>query len=120
MSIKDKHYCPIGRFHLHTYNYERTECIWCGPNNLAWRPGVWKNIGEDISAWSVEMNTNTKLSEWIDIKDTIGCTYRQLDYWIRTGAVKLSFDSDGSGYSRKFTESEIYAIKAVVSLHIIA
>lgn len=53
-------YCPIGSLNLHTMNYERTECIWCGPNGLAWKPGVWKPI-EDGQAWSVEEVTDEPL-----------------------------------------------------------
>lgn len=47
-------YCPIGSLHLHTMNYEKTECIWCGPNALAWKPGHWVDIGNGYNAWSVE------------------------------------------------------------------
>lgn len=46
--------CPIGPFHLHTQNYERTECIWCGPNSLAWKDGQWVILEDGSSAWSVE------------------------------------------------------------------
>ena len=45
--------CPIGSLNLHTYNYERTECIWCGPNQLAWKPGRWVSTGDGYNAWSV-------------------------------------------------------------------
>ena len=51
-------WCPIGPLHLHTMNYENTECIWCGPNALAWKPGKWIKIGDDIVAWSVEEGTD--------------------------------------------------------------
>ncbi len=44
--------CPIGPLQAHTYNYERTECIWCGPNHLAWKPGVWVRTAEGFKAWS--------------------------------------------------------------------
>lgn len=47
-------HCPIGSLSLHTMNYEDTECIWCGPNALAWKPGRWVDIGNGYSAWSVE------------------------------------------------------------------
>ena len=47
-------YCPIGGLNLHTYNYERTECIWCGPNRLCLQPGRWVDTGDGYSAWSVE------------------------------------------------------------------
>lgn len=49
-------YCPIGSLHLHTMNAERTECIWCGPGQLAWKPGRWVPIPEAEGggqAWTV-------------------------------------------------------------------
>ena len=46
--------CPIGPLNLHTMNYERDECIWCGPNGLAWKDGKWVDIGNGSNAWSVE------------------------------------------------------------------
>jgi hypothetical protein len=49
--------CPIGPLHLHTYNHERSECIWCGPHNLAWKPGVWVDNGDGTSSWSVVLPT---------------------------------------------------------------
>lgn len=50
-------WCPIGSLSLHTYNYEETECIWCGDGRLAWMPGRWVQLvdseGRDIgSAWT--------------------------------------------------------------------
>lgn len=45
--------CPIGPLNAHTYNHERNECIWCGPNGLGWRPGKWVDQGDGFSAWSV-------------------------------------------------------------------
>lgn len=49
-------WCPIGSLSLHTSNYENTECIWCGPNALAWKPGKWVDIGGGFNAWSVELS----------------------------------------------------------------
>lgn len=46
--------CPIGSLGLHTWNHERTECIWCGPGKLAWQPGRWVDNGDGTSAWSAE------------------------------------------------------------------
>lgn len=46
--------CPIGPLGAHTYNYERTECIWCGPSRLCSKPGRWVDIGDGLSAWSTE------------------------------------------------------------------
>lgn len=47
-------YCWLGPLNLHTWNFERTECIWCGPNKLASQSGHWVDIGDGFSAWSVE------------------------------------------------------------------
>jgi hypothetical protein len=47
-------YCPIGSLNLHTMNFEKDQCIWCGPDALAWKPGRWVDTGDGFSAWSVE------------------------------------------------------------------
>lgn len=49
--------CPIGPLQLHTMNFENTECIWCGPNRLAGKPGKWVETAPGTSAWSVEVET---------------------------------------------------------------
>jgi hypothetical protein len=46
--------CPIGPLRLHTLNYERDECIWCGPRRLAWQPGKWVDLDDGLNAWSAE------------------------------------------------------------------
>lgn len=38
--------CPIGSLGAHSYNAEDDECIWCGPNLLAWGPGHWVQFAE--------------------------------------------------------------------------
>lgn len=53
-TLPETQWCPIGSMNLHTYNYERNECIWCGPNALGTKPGRWVEIGDGLSAWSVE------------------------------------------------------------------
>lgn len=50
-TLPDSDTCPLGPLQLHTYNYERDECIWCGPNSLAVKPGRWMKI-ENGRAWS--------------------------------------------------------------------
>lgn len=47
--------CPIGPLHLHTWNHERTECIWCGPGHLAWKSGQWIDNGDGTDAWSADI-----------------------------------------------------------------
>lgn len=49
--------CFLGPLGLHTYNAERTECIWCGPNSLAWKPGKWVQVTDEAGtylAWSAD------------------------------------------------------------------
>jgi hypothetical protein len=53
-TLPTSQWCPIGSLNLHTYNHERTECIWCGPNCLSTKPGRWVSQGDGTSAWSVE------------------------------------------------------------------
>ena len=47
--------CHIGLLGLHTFNFERTECIWCGPNRLAWMEGQWVRNGDGTSSWSANL-----------------------------------------------------------------
>lgn len=52
--------CFIGSLGLHTYNAERTECIWCGPNALAWKPGKWVHVEDETgkyTAWSADIES---------------------------------------------------------------
>lgn len=57
-ALPDGDRCPIGPLGAHTYNWERNECIWCGPNALAWKDGVWRPEQDTdpalgYSAWHV-------------------------------------------------------------------
>lgn len=55
---KKSQWCPIGSLNLHTMNAERDECIWCGPNGLAWKPGQWVTITDGSAtyrAWTTNM-----------------------------------------------------------------
>lgn len=51
-TLPESQRCPIGSLGLHTYNAEHTECIWCGPNRLAWQPGRWVDMEDGFSAWT--------------------------------------------------------------------
>jgi len=44
-------------------------------------------------------------------------TYRQLDYWIRTGAVTLGDRERGSGRHRVFTPAEVAALVDLVDAY---
>lgn len=45
-------------------------------------------------------------------------TYRQLDYWIRTGRVQVADSGEGSGTRRRFTPREVEALKRYVNLEL--
>lgn len=45
-----------------------------------------------------------------------GCTYRQLDYWIRTGLIFPAVQADGSGTRRQFSYDEVRIAVAVTLL----
>jgi len=50
--------CYIGSYGAHTLNAERDECIWCGPNLLAKKPGKWVSISDDPSSTAWQVNKN--------------------------------------------------------------
>lgn len=39
-------------------------------------------------------------------------SYRQLDYWLRTGKITIRHDSNSQGNPRRFTQREVDAIRA--------
>ena len=41
----------------------------------------------------------------------IGMTYRILDYWLRKGYIAIENDAHGSGSQRRFTASELSALR---------
>ena len=45
------------------------------------------------------------------------CTYRQIDYWIRTGKVWLANDASSSGTYRRVTDAEAAGIAAVAEAY---
>ena len=45
------------------------------------------------------------------------CTYRQIDYWIRTGKVWLTNDASNSGTYRRVTDAEAAGIAAVAEAY---
>ena len=50
-------HCFIGPLGLYIFNAERTECIWCGPNALTFKPGRWMPVEDEFgsySAWSAD------------------------------------------------------------------
>jgi hypothetical protein len=54
----------------------------------------------------------------VDLVAEVGCSYRQLDYWIRTGKVELSSESSpGSGRARVVSEVEAVGVRAVADAY---
>lgn len=45
----------------------------------------------------------------------LGVSYRQLDYWCRTGVIALANPGTGSGSRREVTPLEVEAIKALIA-----
>ena len=43
------------------------------------------------------------------------CTYRQIDYWLRSGYVVLAGPGNGSGTFRVLTDAEVEGVKAVAA-----
>jgi DNA-binding transcriptional MerR regulator len=52
-----------------------------------------------------------------DVTRIIGISYRQLDYWARTGLVRPSIrDAQGSGTQRLYSFQDLVALKVIKSL----
>lgn len=46
-----------------------------------------------------------------------GITYRQMDYWVRTGLITPSFgEAQGSGTSRRWSPEDVVALRVVAEL----
>lgn len=45
-----------------------------------------------------------------------GCSYRQLDYWVRIGLIEPTQAPRGSGYARLFDEQAVARARAIVAL----
>lgn len=43
--------------------------------------------------------------------DRVGVSYRQLDYWLRNGAIGAAVGASGSGSRREFAEEQIPALQ---------
>jgi DNA-binding transcriptional MerR regulator len=59
---------------------------------------------------------DTKTYSTAEAVELVGCTYRQLDYWVRTGAVVPGFAVKGTGRPRRWTVDEIRRLKEVVAI----
>ena len=52
-----------------------------------------------------------------DVCKVIGISYRQLDYWARTGLVRPSIkDAQGSGTQRQYSFQDLVVLKVIKSL----
>jgi DNA-binding transcriptional MerR regulator len=50
----------------------------------------------------------------VEVAKRVGISYRQMDYWLRTGVITIESDSSGSGSRRVFTPEEEAALKEMV------
>lgn len=51
-----------------------------------------------------------------EVCDYAGISFRQLDYWIRVGAITPNRQANGSGTQRRFTRSQARAIRLAATL----
>lgn len=51
-----------------------------------------------------------------EVAERIGCSYRQLDYWIRVGHLQPPGAQDGSGSHREWSETEIRVAALIFEL----
>lgn len=55
-----------------------------------------------------------------EVCDEVGCTYRQLDYWIRLGLIKPLQPARGSGTARRFTARDVAHVHVLHQLQTLA
>lgn len=53
----------------------------------------------------------------VEVCKAAGVTYRQLDYWDRTGVVSPSVSANGSGTQRRYTVDDAVAVALVGATH---
>ena len=53
---------------------------------------------------------------WTRVRGIGGITYRQFDYWVRCGYVRVENTSDGSGHRRYITDDELEVLTRGVHL----
>lgn len=51
-----------------------------------------------------------------DLTESYGITYRQLDYWCRTGLIPGADHSHGRGHPRSFTPEQVALVRAMAPL----
>lgn len=59
---------------------------------------------------------DTPLISANEMTKRVGCTYRQLDYWVRNGVVAPVIGADGPGTGRRFTERQVKIVRLVAGL----
>lgn len=64
------------------------------------------------------MKTTTEGYSSRQVCERTGLTYRQLDYWVRIGAIGPSISAaDGYGSHRRFSDDDVRQIRVVVAVH---
>lgn len=62
------------------------------------------------------MSKHLMLNQWFTTREVVemtGATYRQIDYWCRTGLIPGHRESVGSGRRRRFTEADVRRARLV-------
>ena len=60
------------------------------------------------------LNSDQELFTSNEVAQAAGVTYRQLDYWLRTGWLNIDGNAHGSGSRREFTRAEALALVRMV------
>lgn len=58
-----------------------------------------------------EPQTTAKYFTTGEVLEATGLSFRVLDYWLRTGAIRIADRTPGSGVSRRYTFEELGAIQ---------
>lgn len=62
------------------------------------------------------MNPDTERRTMGHVATITGLTPRQIDYWLRHGAISIEDGAAGTGYHRQFTLGELYDLEIVARL----
>lgn len=55
----------------------------------------------------------------VEVCTRAGCSYRQLDWWVRHGAITPTVGANGSGTQRRFTEADLVAVRVATRLSLL-
>lgn len=66
-----------------------------------------------MSIVAAEYDSQERMFTSFDVCRLASVTYRQLDYWTRTGRINPTAYNVGSGYHRQWTFDEIFVVRVI-------